>query len=214
MSYGMQNSLVGSTGSAKKQFTGDKIPSGYKAGQLQQFTNNQMNLHDSLFSHLDPQSYLSRLASGDQSQFGEIEAPAMRQFQELQGGIASRFSGMGSGARRSSGFQNATSQAASDFAQQLQSNRQGLQRQAIQDLMQLSHQLLSQKPYQRFLTEKPQSAWNDIAGKFASAIPGAISNFATGGFGGSSDGGSSVYNNGNYNSLSGLEDQFRTGQAY
>ena len=53
-----------------------------------------------------------------------MEAPALKQFSGLQGNLASRFSGMGSGARRSSGFQNTSNQAASDFAQQLQANKQ------------------------------------------------------------------------------------------
>ena len=38
------------------------------------------------------------------------------------------------GARRGSGFQNSQNQITSDFAQDLQANRQNLQRQAIQDL--------------------------------------------------------------------------------
>lgn len=222
----MANSMYGSTGMGTSQTsTGkpfkEKIPSGYQAGRIQQFTPEAMQLYQSLFSHLGPESYLGRLAGGDQSMFAEIEAPALRQFSELQGGIASRFSGMGGGAgitgRKSSGFQNTQNQAAANFAQQLQSQRQGLQRQAIQDLMGLSSDLLSQKPYETFLTKK-QNPWADIAGKFASAIPGAIVGGLTGGLPGAAMGGLSGFfggggNNG-YNALPGLEDQFRTGQAY
>ena len=123
---------------SKSQFSGDKVPSGYKKGQLQQFTPEQMELFKSLFSQLGPDSYLSKLAGGDQSMFEEMEAPALRQFSELQGGLASRFSGMGMGGRKSSGFQNTTNQAASNFAQDLASRRQSLQQQAIKDLMGMS----------------------------------------------------------------------------
>jgi hypothetical protein len=158
----------------------DKIPHGYKAAQLQQFTPEQMQLFQQMFGQVSPDSYLSKLAGGDQSFFGEIEAPALRQFSELQGGIASRFSGAGLGARRSSGFQNAQTSAASDFAQQLQSNRQSLTRQAQQDLMNMSNQLLNQRPYERMLYEKPEkqsSGWGGIAG----AALGGLGGFALGG---------------------------------
>ena len=134
---------------------GDIVPKGYKKGQLQQFTPQQMQLFKQLFGNVGPNSYLSRLAQGDEELFGEMEEPTLRQFNELQGNLASRFSGMGStGARRSSGFQNTMSSAASNLAQDLASRRQGLQRQAIQDLMGLSSDLLGQRPYERFLIEK------------------------------------------------------------
>jgi hypothetical protein len=158
---------------------GNKIPSGYKRGQLQQFTPEQMQLFQSLFSHVGPDSNLSRLAGGDQSMFEEIEAPAMKQFAGLQGGLASRFSGMGMGGRRSSGFQNTATGAASDFAQQLQSQRQGLQRQALQDLKGFSSELLGQRPYEQFLTQKKPSFWESILG----ALGGGLGQFA-GSFGG------------------------------
>lgn len=133
---------------------GNKVPSGYKEGRLQQFTPEQMQLFQSLFGHLGPGSNLARLAGGDQSMFEQMEAPAMRQFQGLQGQLASRFSGMGTGARRSSGFQNTMNQASSDFAQDLQSRRMDLQRQALQDLMGMSSNLLGQRPSDNFLIEK------------------------------------------------------------
>src|SRR5882672_46659 len=85
--------------------TGDSIPKGYKKGTIQQFTPEQMDLFRSLFGHTGQDSFLSKLAGGDEEAFGQVEAPAMRQFQGLQGQLASRFSGMGMGARRSSGFQ-------------------------------------------------------------------------------------------------------------
>jgi hypothetical protein len=128
---------MNSTGRAPSLNVG-KAQGGYKPAQMQQFTPDQMQLFQQMFGQVSPDSYLSKLAGGDESMFNQIEAPAMRQFQGLQGNIASRFSGMGSGgARRSSGFQNTMNQASSDFASDLQSQRMGLQRNAIKDLMRI-----------------------------------------------------------------------------
>lgn len=145
---------------------GNKIPKGYEQGQLQQFTPEQMNLFQSLFGHLQPDSFLSKLAAGDEQIFQQAEAPALRQFGQLQGQLASRFSGMGMGARKGSGFSNTMNQATSDFAQDLQSRRMDLQRQAIQDLLGLSTDLLGQRPSEKFLVEKQQkpSFWQQLLG--------------------------------------------------
>lgn len=170
---GMRGATGGLAGS------GSRIPKGYSQGTLQQFTPEQMQLFQSLFSQVSPQSYTGRLAGGDQSLFGEIEAPALRQFNELQGNIASRFSGMGSGARRSSGFQNASSAAASNFAQDLQSRRQMLQQQAIQDLMGMSSSLLQQRPQQNFLVRNaPKRSF--LKSLFGGGLP--LAGAAAGGF--------------------------------
>ena len=170
------------TGQYGKPFK-EKVPEGYKAGGLQQFTPEQMQLFQQSFGHVSPDSYTARLAGGDQGVFDQMEAPALRQFNEIQGNMASRFSGMGGGARRSSGFQNAGNQAASNFAQQLQSQRQGLQRQALQDLFSMSSDLMGQKPYERFLTKQPQgTSWASTIGSLGGFIPGA----ATSAFGGGS----------------------------
>lgn len=152
--------------------SGSKIPSGYKEGRLKNFTPDQMKLFKQLFSNLGPDSFLSRLASGDESMFEEMETPAMRQFQELQGDIASRFSGMGMGARRGSGFQNEMNTATSNFAQDLQSKRTELRQQALKDLMGMSNQLLSQKPYENFLVQKQykKSGWGGALGAGAGAL--------------------------------------------
>jgi len=160
-------------------FTPDLIRGKSKGGltpmATQQFTPEQMQLFQQTFGHLGPESFLSKLASGDQSMFEQLEAPALRQFSGLQGGLASRFSGMGSGARKSSGFQNTMNQASSDFAEQLQSQRMGLQRQALQDLMGMSNMLLQQRPYDQFVTEKPEPFWKKLLGGLAGpAMQGAI----------------------------------------
>lgn len=168
--------------------TGNKVPSGYKVGQMQQFTPEQMQLFQSLFGQLGSGSNLARLAGGDQELFEQMEAPAMRQFQGIQGQLASRFSGMGSGARRSSGFQNTVNQAGSEFAQGLQSRRMELQRQALQDLMGMSHSLLGERPYEQFLYEKKKPFWQQLLGGIL-PIGGALIGGALGGPSGAAMGG-------------------------
>lgn len=150
-----------STGqNAASQFTGgDVLPKGYAAGQMQQFTPEQMQLYKSMFGQVGPDSYMAKLAGGDKAAFDQLEAPALRQFQGLQGDLSSRFSGAGMGARKSSGFQNTMNQASSDFAQQLQSQRMGIQQQAWKDLMGMQNELLGQRPYERFMEQKPPSFW-------------------------------------------------------
>lgn len=147
-------------------------PHGYAKYQQANYTPEQMELYKSLFSQAGPDSYLSRLAGGDESLYEEMEAPALRQFAGIQGQTASRFSGMGEGARRSSGFQNESNQAASDFASQLQSQRQGLQRQAIMDLGNFSNMLLKQRPYDSALVKKQQKQpgfWENFGSSFANS---------------------------------------------
>ena len=182
----LQNFMSSITGGRAKRSTGrgglegDIIPKGYRAGQLQQFTPEQMQHFQSLFPFLGEGSYLQRLAGGDESLFEEMEAPAKRQFQELQGGLASRFSGLGMGSRHGSGFQNAANQQTIDFATQLQSNRQNLQRQGLKDLYELSNMLLGQRPYERTLQRKPEeqsSGWPSLIG----AGVGAAGGFFAGG---------------------------------
>jgi hypothetical protein len=158
----------------------EKVPEGYKQGRLQNFTPEMMELFQSLFSHLGPDSFLSKIAGGDQSSFEEMEAPAQRQFSGQLGNIASRFSGMGTGGRHSSGFQNTATAAASNFSQELQSRRQDLQRQAVNDLMGLSSNLLDQRPYENFLTKKEQPDekgfnWGGLLGGLAGGAAGFFS---------------------------------------
>lgn len=157
---------------------GDKVPKGYKKGQLQQFTPEQMQLFEQMFGQVSPDSYLSRLAGGDEEMFQQMEAPAMRQFSGQQGNIASRFSGMGGpgslSSRNSSGFQNTMNSASSNFAQDLQAQRMNYQRQAQQDLRAMSTDLLGQRPYDRFLVEKQQKQGTNWGGLAGGIVGGAV----------------------------------------
>jgi hypothetical protein len=112
--------------------------------------------------------------------FNEIEAPAYSQFTAGLGGLASKFSGMGgTGARKSSGFQNAGNQALSEFSQGLASQRQSLSSQALKDLFSMSNMLLSQRPFE-YREEKQEPDWftkllgygGDIASIFSQFVPG------------------------------------------
>lgn len=140
----------------------NKVPKGYNLGQLDNFTPEQHQLFQQMFGNVGQDSFTSKLAGGDEDTFNQLEAPALKQFSGIQGGLASRFSGMGSGARRSSGFQNTANSAASDFAQQLQSNRVGLQQQAIRDLHGMSQDLLGQRPYEQTLNKKSMPFWQQL----------------------------------------------------
>lgn len=158
----MATSLTGNRGLGPSGVSSLGKNTGYNVATLPNFTPEQTELFKSMFSQVGPNSQLSKLAGGDQSAFEQLEAPAHRDFQGQLGQIASRFSGGGGGqgalsGRRSSGFNLATSQAASDFSQDLQARRLGIQRQAMQDLHGMSNDLLQQRPYDTKLLPKKTS---------------------------------------------------------
>ena len=175
---GFSERLAGPTGRI-----GSRVP-GHRVGQIQQYTPQQIGLFKQLFGNVGPESYLNKLASGDQSQFEDVEAPALQQFNALQGNIASRFSGQGTGGRHSSGFQNTTTSAAQDFAQQLQAQRMGLQRQALIDLQSISSDLLEKRPYQSTVNEKSKPWWQGLLSTFGQSAAKSAGESLFGGGGG------------------------------
>lgn len=182
---------------AQSRLEGDKVGKNQKVRQLQNYTPEQMEIQARSESRVGAGSYLDRLASGEEGMFNEIEAPAYRQFNELQGGMASRFSQGGGGQgtignRRSSGFQNTSSAAASNFAQDLQARRMELTRNAQQDLFSMSQGLLKNKPYERWVEENQDEGfdWGGALG----AAGGATAGFFAGGPMGAVTGGSMGYN--------------------
>lgn len=155
--------MTGMNGDPYASYYGkEKIPKGHGKYKINQYTPEQTELFRNSFSHLGPDSYLSKLAGGDEETYNQMEAPALRQFNELQGNIASRFSGQGLGGRRGSGFQNTSTAATSNFAQDLQSKRSELRRQAIKDLLGMSGDLLNQRPFETGLTEKAKPWWQEL----------------------------------------------------
>jgi|TARA_R110000822_G_scaffold125342_14_gene260059 hypothetical protein len=182
MSYGLTQSSTGmNPTTANTGMMKEKIPSGYKKGAMNNFTPEQMNLFQQMFGQVGPESYLSKLAGGDQETFDQMEAPALRQFSGIQGNLASRFSGMGGlGARRSSGFQNTMNSAASNFAQELQANRQNLMGNARKELFDMSNSLLSQRPQENFMIKKQNQEpfWKQMLG-IVSPVGGDIASGGT-----------------------------------
>ena len=120
--------------------------------------------------------HLQKLASGDQSTFEQIEAPAYEGFQKTLGQIGSRFSGFGG--RNSSAFQNAVSGAGSELAQNLASQRQGIQNTAIDKLLNFSQGLLNQKPYDT-IAQPEQKGGMDIGALVGQLLPQLLKLIAT-----------------------------------
>jgi hypothetical protein len=161
--------------------TRDRVPQGFSLAQLSQYTPEQMSLFKRMFSDVDQDSYLSKLAGGDESYFEQMEQPAWRQFQEAQNQLGNRYSQLAPGAlsaQKGSGFQNSAGQLGSDFAMNLASRRRELQRQAIFDLQGLGTSLLSQKPVDRALLErgegKQKTAWGSAIGSVGGAVLGGF----------------------------------------
>jgi hypothetical protein len=184
---GAGNNMTGNklAGSKPPSIQWGKSSGGYKPGQMQQFTPEQMQLFQQLFGHLGPDSFLGQLAGGSEEGFEEMEAPAWQAFQQAQGQLGSRYSG-GAGdsrmmsARKGSGFQNEANQQSADFAQGLHSNRMKVRNDAIKSLFGLSNDLLNQRPNENFLVEKQPGFWEKIFG----ALGGAGLSGASGGLAG------------------------------
>lgn len=120
--------------------------------------------------------FLTRLLSGDESLFEELDAPAIRAFEEqIAPGIAERFSAAGAGSQRSSAFQQQLASAGAGLARGLSENRTALRMGAADRLSQLLDRPLGVKatPNQQlvpadygflgnFLLQSPQLATNLI----------------------------------------------------
>lgn len=154
----------------------EHTPMGMGNYAINQYTKGQEGLFANQFQQLNKGSYLDRLAGGDEELYNEIEAPEFKKYNTEMGQLSSYFSGMGMGGRKSSGFQNAASQSASDFSSNLQKNRSEMRNQAIKNLMGLSDQVLSQRPQERGLTENPPDdrSWDKFAGAAIGGIGGLM----------------------------------------
>ncbi len=211
--YGMMDSInyggegrpgrgsMGSRGSG-----GNKIPEGYEMGKINQFNPKQQKLFNNLTELAKPGSYLWRLMNGEEEAFEEGEAPAHRMFEEKLGQLGSRYSQLAPGAmsaQRGSGFQKATGQLASDFAQDLAARRQDLQRQAMLDLRGLSSELLGYRPKEKFLVknqyqQEEQDSGGDFQQGLIGGVTGAGAGYLTGGPPGAVAGGLSGFAKGFY----------------
>ncbi len=162
--------------------------SGYKLKQVSNFTPEMQNLFKMLLGGTQGGlgggglDWLSKLAGGDEASFQQTEAPMHNAFNQKLGDIGSRFANMG--AVDSSAFQNATSGAASQFGQELGANRINLQQGALDRLLGLSQNLLSQRPHENILQPKSNgfmdflgSILGAAGGKFGGGIGGGAADF-------------------------------------
>lgn len=172
-----------SLSSGSRGAAGNKIPRGYSSGRLQQFTPEQQQLFQDQFAYVSPGSQLAQQAQGSDEGFAPYEDYANRQFQNFSGQNASRFSGLGMGARKGSGFQNQQTQGAQDFASTLAMQRQGLQRQALMDLMGISGQILGQRPQEQFLVKKDLPFWKQLGLGAVGGLSSAAGSLFGGGIG-------------------------------
>jgi hypothetical protein len=153
--------------------------SGYKLRNVPQYNPQQMQIFQRLLGSLlggegleGGLDFLTRLAQGDESMFEELEAPAYSSLQKSLGDIGSRFAGFGSGAIDSSAFQQATSGAAGDLAERLQSQRLGLQSDAVDRLLGLTERSLEKRPYETYAQAKP-----DIGGWLGRLVSKGLGTF-------------------------------------
>lgn len=138
---------------------------GYKQIALPRLSPQQQQLFSDVFGPLHSGiggavGQISQLAGGGTpEQWAQLEAPALRQFGQLQGALGARFSGMGTGAQRSSAFQQAGNSAAQELAEQLQSQRLGLQQNAIQQLLGLYGNLMGTQTFENAILQKQIPPW-------------------------------------------------------
>ena len=152
---------------------------GYEALYMPTKDPRQMELYNQVSQALGPFlgksiSGLGQLAGGDQAAFQGLEAPAMRQYQQLLGDIGARYSGMGMGAQRSSAFQNQLTGAAGDLAERLQSQRLSLQQNAIQQLLGLYGNLIGTDLYDTQLIPRKQGFLREFGVGMAPGIGQAL----------------------------------------
>lgn len=148
-------------------------PEGYQNYKLNNFTPEMQKLFQQLISQIGPGAgkglgFLSQLAGGEESAFEGLEAPAYASFNKTLGQIGSRYAG--AGAQDSSSFQNSIAGAGQNLAQNLQSQRTGLQLGALQQLLGQSNQLLGMRPFENVL--QPESNGSpDFMGLLGALLP-------------------------------------------
>lgn len=139
-------------------FPGANIPKGYDLYSLPTMGGGQKDIYNLLKGQFqggagDVYQKLFGMARGDAGTFDQMEAPALRQFQQtIAPGIASRYAGSGIGA--SSGMQNSIANAGANLAENLQAQRTNLMRQSMQDVLGIGNTLLGTPTQQFGITQK------------------------------------------------------------
>lgn len=175
--------------------------SGYKTYSLPNLTQEQQGVIQQQLPQMGQGTrsgidYYNKLASGDQSMFQDIEAPAYEAFNKLLGQVGSRFSQYGG--RDSSAFQNAIAGAGGELSQNLASQRNNLRQSAIDKLLGQQNQLLGIKAFETGLQPKNRKQGFDWGGMLQALAPilGGMMGGPPGAMAGSAAaGGMSAYNN-------------------
>lgn len=175
-------SAYGASGSNRKEKVG-----GYNIERVSKYSPELLETARRLHGKATPGyeqaiERTGRIAGGSDEDWEALEAPALRQFGQLQGSTASRFSGGsiegasgGSGAlsaRHGSGFQNELTSGAVELAEKLQSKRMDYQRQATQDLRGIYNDLMEQQETTPYFQEPKQSGWKKWLGASLPIIGG------------------------------------------
>jgi len=141
---------------------------GYNQVQTPRLDPQQQQLFSQAFGAISPSiggafGQLGQLAGGNAGAYEELEAPAFRNLQRGLGATASRFSGMGTGARRSGGFARETGDQSRQLAENLQGQRLGLQQGFMNQLMSLYSSLLGTETHENSLIQKQKPWWQELA---------------------------------------------------
>lgn len=142
-----------------------KIPKGFSMYSLPTMGGGQKDIYEMLKGQFqggagDVYQKLFGLASGNEGMFEQLEAPALRQFQQqIAPGIAQRYAGGGIGA--SSGMQNSLASAGANLAQDLQAQRTGIMERSMQNVLGLGNMLLGM-PTQQFGLVQKQNTLNQL----------------------------------------------------
>lgn len=142
-----------------------KIPRGFEMYSLPTMGGGQADIYNMLKGQFqqgggDVFQKLFGLAKGDSDMFDQLEAPAMRQFQQqIAPGIAQRYAGSGIGS--SSGMQNSIAGAGANLAENLQSQRMGLMERSMQNVLGLGDRLLG-TPTQQFGLSQKENMMRDF----------------------------------------------------
>lgn len=152
-------------------------PSGYDIRQVPNMTPEMKQFFGKLMNAIGPGAekgagFLSKLASGDEEMFKQLEAPAYAGLERGLSQTANRFSQFG--AQDSSAFENALSGQSAELGQNLQSQRTQLMMSAIDKLLGQSQSLLGQKPNENVLQQQGGPDWGQLIGKLLPVILSAF----------------------------------------
>lgn len=155
-----------------------KPPKGYGAYSLPTMGGGQADIYNLLKNQFqggagDIYQKLFGMARGDAGTFDQLEAPALRQFQEqIAPQIAQRYAG--SGISGSSGLNNSLAGAGANLAENLQGQRLGLMQQSMHDVLHLGDLLLGTPTQQYGLYQKENQGrdWMQLLGSLGTQIGG------------------------------------------